>query len=382
MPMTDKKIEVFAAIMISCVGVFFVFGMPFFVGGIISELGFSQSQANLVSSAEIAGMALSSMLGFFWIQKYRWKNIAYFGIAIIIIGNLLSSIGSFDENSFSLLVAIRFITGLFGHGVCFSLGVAAIGRTNNPDQNFAYSVAAQVIMGSLTALLVPIAMTKYGISGMIIPAIGLAAIGLFFVTYLSDGNQQDVNVSNPNESSKIVLLPIIGLLIMIIWQMGVGPFFNNLVPYGIDNGLTGDAIGRALFISTAMSIIGPISASFLIDKVDRSHAIFGALAVQILIILSFTGEISWIGFTLRAVCFQVAWNFVGPFLMGMIAGVDKSGNYSVMIPASQLGGISIGHAVIASLLNSGNPSLINYFSGAFIALSILIYFLLFRNKTA
>ena len=63
--MTDKKFEVFAAIMISCVGVFFVFGMPFFVGGIISELGFCQSQANLVSSAEIAGMALSSMLGFF-----------------------------------------------------------------------------------------------------------------------------------------------------------------------------------------------------------------------------------------------------------------------------------------------------------------------------
>ena len=63
--MADKKVEVFAAIIIGCVGVFFVFGMPFFVGGIISELGLSQSQANLVSSAEIAGMALSSMLGFF-----------------------------------------------------------------------------------------------------------------------------------------------------------------------------------------------------------------------------------------------------------------------------------------------------------------------------
>ena len=55
--MADKKVEVFAAIIIGCVGVFFVFGMPFFVGGIISELGLSQSQANLVSSAEIAGMA-------------------------------------------------------------------------------------------------------------------------------------------------------------------------------------------------------------------------------------------------------------------------------------------------------------------------------------
>ena len=72
---------------------------------------------------------------------------------------------------------------------------------------------------------------------------------------------------------------------------------------------------------------------------------------------------------------------MGPFLMGMIAAVDRSGNYSVMIPASQLGGISIGHAVIASLLNSGNPSLINYYSGSFIALSILIYFVLFRNRS-
>ena len=64
MALIDKKTEVLAAIIVGCVGVFFVFGMPFFVGGIISELGFNQSQANLVSSAEIAGMALSSMLGF------------------------------------------------------------------------------------------------------------------------------------------------------------------------------------------------------------------------------------------------------------------------------------------------------------------------------
>ena len=40
-----------------------VFGMPFFVGGLISELGFTQAQANLISSAEIAGMALFLSIG-------------------------------------------------------------------------------------------------------------------------------------------------------------------------------------------------------------------------------------------------------------------------------------------------------------------------------
>ena len=37
--MTDKKFEVFAAIMISCVGVFFVFGMPFLLGVLFLSWG-------------------------------------------------------------------------------------------------------------------------------------------------------------------------------------------------------------------------------------------------------------------------------------------------------------------------------------------------------
>ncbi|GIT37812.1 MAG: hypothetical protein Ct9H300mP6_16800 [Gammaproteobacteria bacterium] len=61
MNINDKSSEVIAAILLGCAGVFMVFGMPFFVGGIISELGFTQSQANLVSSAEIAGMSISSL---------------------------------------------------------------------------------------------------------------------------------------------------------------------------------------------------------------------------------------------------------------------------------------------------------------------------------
>ena len=128
MNQTDKNSEVIAAILIGCAGVFMVFGMPFFVGGIISELGFSQSQANLISSAEIAGMSLSSLMGIFWISRFRWQRIAYFGLGVIIIGNLISSM----IIDFQTLVIIRFLTGLLGHGVGFALGVAAIGRTNNP----------------------------------------------------------------------------------------------------------------------------------------------------------------------------------------------------------------------------------------------------------
>ena len=346
-----------------------VFGMPFFVGGIISELGFTQSQANLVSSAEIAGMSISSLMGIFWIGRFGWRRIAYLALLIIIIGNVISSLVS----DFQSLVMIRFLTGLFGHGVGFALGVAAIGSTHNPDKNFAYSVASQVVMGSLTALIVPTTIAKYGIAGMCVPAIIIALLAVFFINNLANGSKSIENNAVENNSSGILVLPLLCLLVMIIWQMGVGPFFNNLVPFGLSINLDGDDIGKALFLSTGLSIIGPLTASAFAAKINRSVAICCALIVQIIIVLSFQGDLDWFGFTIRAILFQTSWNFVGPFLMGMVASVDETGKYSVLIPASQLGGISIGHAIIAGLIEGNNLVLVNYFCAMVILISIVLY---------
>jgi len=90
--------QVTAAILLSCAGIFMVFGMPFFVGGLISELGFTQAQANLISSAEMAGMALSSLLGAAWIGRFNWRHVALFALFAVLAGNLLSTVSCFLIN--------------------------------------------------------------------------------------------------------------------------------------------------------------------------------------------------------------------------------------------------------------------------------------------
>ena len=361
--------QVIAAILLSCAGVFMVFGMPFFVGGLISELGFSQAQANLISSAEIAGMALSSLLGAAWIGRFNWRHIAMFGLVAVLGGNLLSCY----VDNFQILVATRFITGLLGHGTAFALGVAAIGSTSQPDRNFGFTIASQVVMGALTALIVPKTIAIYGIAGMCAPAAILAVVAMVFMPRLATSGHAQSPDTDQGKKTGILILPILGLLIMIIWQMGVGPFFNNLVPYGISIELDPSDIGTALFLSTGLSIIGPLTASALANKINRNIPVCIALTIQFLVILSFQGDITWIGFTIRAILFQTAWNFTGPFLMGMIANLDESGRYSVLIPASQLGGIALGHAVIASLVQGSNLVLVNYFCAGAIFLSIFLF---------
>jgi len=361
--------QVTAAILVSCAGIFMVFGMPFFVGGLISELGFTQAQANLISSAEIAGMALSSLLGAAWIGRFNWRHVALFALFAVLAGNLLS----FYVENFQVLVATRFITGLVGHGTAFALGVAAIGNTSQPDRNFGFTIASQVAMGALTALIVPKTIAIYGIAGMCAPAAILAVVAMAFIPRLATSGHAQTPDSNQSKRTGILILPLLGLLVMIIWQMGVGPFFNNLVPYGISIELDPSDIGTALFLSTGLSIIGPLTASALANKINRNVPVCIALTAQLLIILSFQGDITWIGFTIRAILFQTAWNFTGPFLMGMIANLDESGRYSVLIPASQLGGIALGHAVIASLVQGSNLVLVNYFCAGAIFLSIFLF---------
>lgn len=361
--------QVTAAILLSCAGIFMVFGMPFFVGGLISELGFTQAQANLISSAEIAGMALSSLLGAAWIGRFNWRHVALFALFAVLAGNIFS----FYVENFQVLVATRFITGLVGHGTAFALGVAAIGNTSQPDRNFGFTIASQVAMGALTALIVPKTIAIYGIAGMCAPAAILAVVAMAFIPRLATSGHAQTPDSNQSKRTGILILPLLGLLVMIIWQMGVGPFFNNLVPYGISIQLDPSDIGTALFLSTGLSIIGPLTASALANKINRKIPVCIALTIQLLIILSFQGDITWIGFTVRAILFQTAWNFTGPFLMGMIANLDESGRYSVLIPASQLGGIALGHAVIASLVQGSNLVLVNYFCAGAIFLSIFLF---------
>ncbi len=374
--------QVTAAILLSCAGIFMVFGMPFFVGGLISELGFTQAQANLISSAEIAGMALSSLLGAVWIGRFNWRHVALFALFAVLAGNLFS----FYVENFQVLVATRFITGLVGHGTAFALGVAAIGNTSQPDRNFGFTIASQVAMGALTALIVPKTIAIYGIAGMCAPAAILAVVAMAFIPRLATSGHAQTPDSNQSKRTGILILPLLGLLVMIIWQMGVGPFFNNLVPYGISIELDPSDIGTALFLSTGLSIIGPLTASALANKINRKIPVCIALTIQLLIILSFQGDITWIGFTVRAILFQTAWNFTGPFLMGMIANLDESGRYSVLIPASQLGGIALGHAVIASLVQGSNLILVNYFCAGAIFLSIFLFVLVSgkinKEKTA
>jgi predicted MFS family arabinose efflux permease len=374
----NENSQIIVGIVLSCLGLFVGYGMPFFVGGMMTELGFSQTEANYVSSVEFAGMTIASLLGIFWITKLDWRKVAVFALLAIAIGNLISAY----TPSFLVLAVVRFFTALLGHGTAYALGAAILGATSNPDRSFGLSGSIQYVMGSLVALLIPQAMATFGMAGYCIPAMIVAIPALLLNTRLQTVKKSIAEDNKISSTLPFLFLPIAGLLVFVIFQIGHGPRWDNFVPFGASVGLDAADVGIALSIAYGISFIGPLAAAALASRMGRNIPVLLALTVQFFVVISFQGQMEWIGFAVRVIVFQIFWGFGTTFIMGMVANADKTGRYTVLLPAAQSGGLSLALAMSAFFVQGYGPGVISYICAAALVATALAFVLVSRKTVA
>ena len=374
----NENSQIIVGIVLSCLGLFVGYGMPFFVGGMMTELGFSQTEANYVSSVEFAGMTIASLLGIFWITKLDWRKVAVFALLAIAIGNLISAY----TPSFLVLAVVRFFTALLGHGTAYALGAAILGATSNPDRSYGLSGSIQYVMGSLVALLIPQAMATFGMAGYCIPAMIVAIPALLLNTRLQTVKKNISEVNKISSTLPFLFLPIAGMFVMIIHQMAHGPLWIRFVPFGASVGLDAADVGIALSIAYGISFIGPLAAAALASRMGRNIPVLLALTVQFFVVISFQGQMEWIGFAVRSIVMLTIWTFVSVFIMGMVANADKTGRYTVLLPAAQSGGLSLALAMSAFFVQGYGPGVISYICAAALVATALAFVLVSRKTVA
>jgi len=375
--LTDNTelLQIRAAILLYIVGSTTIFGAIFFVGGMITELGFSQTQANFVASAEIAGIALASLMGIFWINLLDWRKVAVFALLAVFVGNLISS---FVDN-LEWMLLIRFLTGFLGHGTVTALGVAILGSTSNPDRNFGLNNATNLIIAALTALLIPITMNRFGMIGYFIFPMVLSIPALLLNTRLQTVKKSIAEDNKISSTLPFLFLPIAGMFVMIMHQMAHGPLWVRFVPFGASVGLDAADVGIALSIAYGISFIGPLAAAALASRMGRNIPVLLALTVQFFVVISFQGQMEWIGFAVRSIVMLTIWTFVSVFIMGMVANADKTGRYTVLLPAAQSGGLSLGVAMSAFFVQGYGPGVISYLCAAALVATAFVFVLVSRK---
>jgi predicted MFS family arabinose efflux permease len=361
---------IYAGIFISVIGVFALMIMPIVPGVLMAELGFSKEVAAGVISAEVGGGALASILAMFWIRRINWRAAALLSIVVVIVGNFISVYITEP----SLLTIIRFLVGFLGQGTAFAIGIALIGSTNDPDKNFGFVIAAQVGFGVLALLTLQRFVNAFdSIGGIYLPLAVVALLGLFLVSKLPIGFDAKPDHHAAQKGGSI-LLPIVALIVMLIWCSGLGAMWTFVGQIGVANGLDPVLAQQALAISSGVAIVGAFAAAALAGKgVNRLVPVSIALLIQIIMAWFLQGQMSWIELAIKASIFQVFWNMTGPFIMGAIASADTGGKVSVLIPAAQTAGFSIGPMIAVAYMTEGSLIAANYTTIICCAIALVVF---------
>jgi hypothetical protein len=192
------------------------------------------------------------------------------------------------------------------------------------------------------------------IGGLYIPLAVVAVIGLPLLRNLATGFEAQPE-QHADTVTGSVLLPISGLVIMLIWCTGLGSMWAFVGQIAVANGLEPLQAGQALAVSSTVAIVGAIGAAALAGKgVGRFMPVTIALLIQAGMAWLLQGEMNWVEMAIKASIFQIFWNLTGPFIMGAIASSDTSGKVSVLIPAAQTAGFSIGPIVAVAFMSEGS----------------------------
>ena len=112
-----------------------------------------------------------------------------------------------------------------------------------------------------------------------------------------------------------------------IAQSGVWAYLERIAAGA---GLAPDVVGRTLALSVSLALLGPLAASLLADRYGRALPLAIVVAGQLGALWLLQGPFTAAVFLVAATGFQVCWNFAVPYLVAIVAALDRAGRYIVL----------------------------------------------------
>jgi len=337
----NRPLTVIAAICIAVIGPEVFIVQPGFVQGMVAQLGFSEQQAGYVASAEMWGLALTTLLMSFIASRVNWRHALLLAVLVIVAGNLLS-LGATGVQDFALW---RFVTGL-GCGVLVSLSFTIVGLTANPDRNFGYLIMAVLTYGAFGLWLMPDAFARIGMDGVIVFFALLALCALPLIRYLPVSGEEHVQV----ESDAVDLpsgLRLMAIATMFIYFLAQGVVWAYLFLIGLGGGVDEQGVANGLTVSQFLGIAGALVAAVVGKRHGRLAPLSLGMLAGIIALGFLFGEFGALHYAIAVCVYNFAWNMTHPYLLAAMASFDRGGRLVVHAVGAQMLGLAVGPALAA-----------------------------------
>jgi predicted MFS family arabinose efflux permease len=276
-------------------------------------------------------------------------------LSTIIAGNLLC----LTAVTYLHFAGMRFLAGV---GCGFSTAAfGMLAATRFPDRNFAIFSGGTVIAIAAFGAVVPV-ITTYGGGRALFGLIAVPAVCALCAIKLIPARIPESGGISSTTSQSTARSIVFGLLMMIFFFTAVSGFFAYLSVIGAESGTK--ASSTALIISGLFLFGGSVGSFAAASAAPRLNR----LTVIVVALLTESGAVSFTAtfpgpthFLIGTAIFLFFWFLSYPFLMGVLAEIDRSGQLTVWgILAQSLGwviGPAIGGVLIERHAFSGLGSL-------------------------
>ena len=344
----NSNVALLSAIYLSVIGAAVFIVQPGFVQGLVEFYGFNEQQAGYIASAEIWGLALTTVVLALGGHNYSWQRIFRLSIVLFVLGNLASTLTD-ERFAFSVL---RFITGL-GSGGLVSLTFTIIGLTRLPDRNFGFLIMGVLTYGALGLWVFPTALALVGLKGIIIFFALFGASGWLCLSHVPDSGEEHLQV----EEDAVDLggtFRILAILAMFTYFFAQGVIWAYLFLIGLNGGVDEQGVANGLMISQFLGIAGAFIAAMAGRRFGRAWPLAIGVLGGAAVLAALFGEFTAMVYAVTVCVYNFAWNMTHPFLLGAMSSFDKHGRVVVYAVAAQMLGLAVGPAFAASLLGDGN----------------------------
>jgi MFS family permease len=148
------------------------------------------------------------------------------------------------------------------------------------------------------------------------------------------------------------------------------------------NGIDAITIGQALSFGVIGGGVGAFIAAISGDRFGRVRPLFFSALIIAAALWIYNGSFSGITFAIVTFLFSGAWNYSLAYQLGIVASVDASGRYVVLMSAALASGAVLGPAVAGFLINDGGFEKVHVMAIIAVAIATTAYIYLVRVKQA
>lgn len=362
----NSRRTLFAAMYMAVIGPEVFIVQPGFVQGMVKYLGYSEVTAGDIASAEMWGIAITTVIMTFFATRFRWRHVFAGSLLVMIAGNVASLFAT-EAPWFG---AWRFMAGL-GAGGLVSLSFAVVGLTRNPDRNFGWLIMWVLAYGAVVLLAMPTAYELVGLEGVIVFFALFPASGLCFVRWLPDSGD-----GHARAAADAVDLPVRwrvpALGAMFCYFLGQGVIWAYLFLIGLDVGASEQQVAYGLTASQFAGVGGAFCAALLGNRLGRAGPLGGAIVLTLLPLFALFEPVGALVFGVVVCVYNYAWNVVQPYLLAAMAAFDRTGRTVVNATACQMLGLANGPWIAARVINEDGYDNVLWLGIGLFALSLVL----------